>query len=48
VDDLIRQVPRALEVGIIHKATLARIARERYDWTSVAETLRTELRNLAS
>jgi glycosyltransferase involved in cell wall biosynthesis len=46
VDDLVRQVPRALEVGVAHKETLARIARERYDWTSVAETLRIELRSL--
>lgn len=47
VDDLIRQVPRALETGGAHKATLARIARERYDWISVAETLRTELTALS-
>jgi len=48
VDDLIRQVPRALELGSVHTTTLARIARERYDWTSVAETLRAELRGIAT
>ncbi|MGI9043311.1 MAG: glycosyltransferase family 4 protein [Gemmatimonadaceae bacterium] len=48
VDDLIRQVPRALELGSVHTRTLARIARERYDWTSVAETLRAELREIAT
>jgi glycosyltransferase involved in cell wall biosynthesis len=40
VEDLIIKVPRALELGSTHKSTLARIARERYDWTSVAKTLK--------
>ncbi|MEO8194205.1 MAG: glycosyltransferase [Gemmatimonadales bacterium] len=43
VDDLVRQVPRALRLGSEYKETLARIARERYDWVSVAQTLREEL-----
>ena len=46
VKDLIEHVPRALELGPSHKHTLARIARDRYDWTSVAKKLREELRCL--
>ena len=44
VKDLIAHVPRALQLGQSHKHALARIARDRYDWTSVAKTLREELR----
>ncbi len=43
VKDLIEHVPRALELGPVHKHALARVARDRYDWTSVAKTLREEL-----
>ncbi|MBA3405992.1 MAG: glycosyltransferase family 4 protein [Gemmatimonadaceae bacterium] len=46
VDDLIRQVPRALNLGGRYKEPLAHIARESYDWVSVAKKLREELRNL--
>ena len=44
VKDLIEHVPRALELGPVHKHALARVARDRYDWTSVATTLREQLR----
>lgn len=47
-EDLVKQVPHALEIGIRYKSTLARIARERYDWTSVASILREELQKLGS
>ena len=43
VRDLITNVPRALDFGAAHKEALARVAREKYDWVSVAKTLRTEL-----
>ena len=43
VRDLIINVPRALDLGTTHKSSLARVARERYDWVSVAKTLREEL-----
>ena len=46
VHDLITNVPRALDLGTSHKASLARVARERYDWVSVAKTLREELSSL--
>ena len=43
VHDLVVNVPRALDLGTSHKRSLARVARERYDWVSVAKTLREEL-----
>ena len=43
VHDLVVNVPRALDFGTSHKRSLARVARERYDWVSVAKTLREEL-----
>ncbi len=43
VEDLARQVPRAVEIGPRYKTDLARVARERYDWSSVASTLRSVL-----
>jgi glycosyltransferase involved in cell wall biosynthesis len=46
VNDLIVNVPRALDLGTSHKSSLARVARERYDWVSVAKTLREELSSL--
>ncbi|MGE5750464.1 MAG: glycosyltransferase, partial [Gemmatimonas sp.] len=48
VEDLIAHVPRALHLGTAHKQALVRVARERYDWTSVAKTLREELRLASS
>ncbi|MBA3343427.1 MAG: glycosyltransferase [Gemmatimonadaceae bacterium] len=46
VDDIVQKVPRALAVGTSYKDALARIARERYDWLSVARTLRQTLLSL--
>lgn len=46
-DDLVRQVPRALKIAPKYKEELARIARERYDWVSVARTFRSELESLS-
>jgi hypothetical protein len=46
VRDLVEHVPRALTIGPSYKDALARIARERYDWTSVAMTLSDEIRKL--
>ncbi len=43
VEDIVRQVPRALNIGSRYKTALATIAHERYDWVSVAQTLRNEL-----
>jgi hypothetical protein len=47
VIDLVTKVPRALSLGPSYKPALASIARERYDWVSVAKTLRDELRALS-
>lgn len=46
VADIVRNVPRALEAGGRHKEALRRVARERYDWASVARKLYTELNAL--
>ncbi|MEO5904418.1 MAG: glycosyltransferase family 4 protein [Gemmatimonadaceae bacterium] len=46
VDDLVRQVPRAFDLGTSYRNALASIARERYDWVSVAGTLREALYSL--
>jgi glycosyltransferase involved in cell wall biosynthesis len=46
VADLVRHFPVALANGERHKAALARVARERYDWGSVARTFASELRRL--
>ena len=48
VYDLVRNVPRALDLGTSCKHALSRVARERYDWVSVAKTLREELSSLHS
>ncbi len=47
VDDIVRNVPVALEMGERHKEALFRVARDRYDWSSVARTLAAELAALA-
>jgi hypothetical protein len=44
--DLVTRVPHALDLGPLYKEALASIARERYDWMSVAKTLREELEAL--
>jgi glycosyltransferase involved in cell wall biosynthesis len=46
VADLVRHFPVALEVGGLHKEALRQVARERFDWTSVTNTFRTELHSL--
>ncbi len=44
IGSLIQQVPRALAIAPLYSRDLARIARERYDWTSVAHTFRENLK----
>lgn len=46
VADIVRHVPPALEMGERYKEVLFRLARERYDWSSVARTLSRELASL--
>jgi hypothetical protein len=36
-------VPRAVDISPLYGKQLAQIARDRYDWTNVAKTFRTEL-----
>lgn len=44
--DIAAHVPAALELAGRHQQTLARLARERYDWQSVSRKLAAELRAL--
>ncbi|MBD0321525.1 MAG: glycosyltransferase family 4 protein, partial [Gemmatimonadetes bacterium] len=46
VDDIVRHVPMALEVGGRWQEALFRVARDRYDWSSVSRTLSQELNSL--
>ena len=46
VADIVRHVPIALEMGERHKEALFRVARDRYDWSSVSRTLSEELNSL--
>ena len=46
VADIVRQVPRALAHGERWQPALFRVARDRYDWASVARTLHRELEAL--
>jgi glycosyltransferase involved in cell wall biosynthesis len=46
VMDIVRHVPMALEMGERHQETLFRLARDRYDWSSVARTFSQELNAL--
>ena len=46
VAGIVSHVPLALEVGVSYKNELATLARERYDWTSVAAVLERELGSL--
>ncbi|HEX8362067.1 MAG TPA: glycosyltransferase [Longimicrobium sp.] len=46
VADIVRHVPIALEMGERHKDALFRVARDRYDWSSVSRTLSDELASL--
>jgi glycosyltransferase involved in cell wall biosynthesis len=43
VEDMIRNVPIALAMGERHKEALFQVARDRYDWSSVARKLAREL-----
>ncbi|HEU0302215.1 MAG TPA: glycosyltransferase [Longimicrobium sp.] len=43
VADIVRRVPAALAVGERHRDVLYRVARDRYDWSSVARKLHDEL-----
>ena len=46
VADIVRKVPLALEMGERYKETLFRVARDRYDWRSVARTFSGEMNAL--
>lgn len=46
VADLVRHAPQALAMGERHKEALYRVARERFDWASVADLLTSELERL--
>ena len=48
VADIVANVETALRFGVRYKDVLARTAQERYDWTSVAERLRTTLEAMAA
>ena len=43
VSAIVDRVPRAIQLCPLYRTTLARISRERYDWVSVAQTLRSTL-----
>jgi glycosyltransferase involved in cell wall biosynthesis len=47
VADIVRHVPLALDAGEQHREALFRVARERYDWSSVSRTLSGELNALS-
>jgi glycosyltransferase involved in cell wall biosynthesis len=46
VADIVHHVPLALEAGEKYKEALFRVARDRYDWSSVSRTLADELASL--
>jgi glycosyltransferase involved in cell wall biosynthesis len=46
VADIVRNVPRALQLGEQHQQALFEIARDRFDWASVARKLAEELHSL--
>lgn len=48
VADIVHHVPMALEAGEQHREALFRVARDRYDWSSVSRTLADELNALVS
>lgn len=47
VADIVHHVPMALEAGEQHREALFRVARDRYDWSSVSRTLADELNALS-
>ncbi|HSU15127.1 glycosyltransferase family 4 protein [Longimicrobium sp.] len=48
VADIVHHVPLALEAGERYKEALFRVARDRYDWSSVSRTLSDELSSLSA
>ena len=46
VEDIVRSVPPALAMGRRHQEALFEVARERYDWTSVARTFHDRIEGL--
>jgi glycosyltransferase involved in cell wall biosynthesis len=46
VADIVRHVPPALEMGERYKEALFRLARDRYDWSSVGRTILKELNSM--
>ena len=46
VEDIASHVPEAIGVDRSHLEALARLARDKYDWTSVGAVLRRELGSL--
>jgi glycosyltransferase involved in cell wall biosynthesis len=46
VADIVRHVPAALEMGERYQEVLFRLARERYDWSSVARTMTREIESI--
>ena len=48
VQDIVRNVAKALEFGVRYKDILSRTAQERYDWISVGRKLNHELNLLAA
>jgi glycosyltransferase involved in cell wall biosynthesis len=46
VADIVRHVPPALEMGERYKEVLFRVARDRYDWSSVGRTILRELNSM--
>jgi glycosyltransferase involved in cell wall biosynthesis len=45
--DIVKNVERAMHIGVRYKDVLARTAQARFDWTSVGEKLARELKGLA-
>lgn len=46
--DIVKNVERAMHIGVRYKDVLSRTAQERFDWTSVGEKLARELRGIAN
>ena len=47
VEDIVQKVPLALTLSRTHQRTLFEVARERYDWSSVAATFHREVEKIA-
>lgn len=46
--DIVKNVERAMHIGVRYKDVLSRTAQERFDWTSVGEKLARELKGIAT